>query len=166
MASIGHGISDAVRNHIPTWIDDPTLNILYEAYHKAGGVLSRDGVSGFRHRVRESNNWKRKSRKTTASGYERLYQCKIASKATLIVHSPESDMSANSYVFCIDGVPVAGGKTKLKSVQVSTVISKDKTSARPHDVQFVKFTEDELTKMRTEMRFGDGFAQLELERGA
>jgi len=164
MASIGHGISDAVRNHIPVWVDDSTIDILFEAYKTSGGILTKEA---FTRRMRESSNWVRKSRKNTESGYERLYHCKTMQKATLIVHSPESDLSANSYVFRIDDQPIAGGKTKLKSTHVSkTVSNSDKTSTRPHEVQFVKFTEEELRKMATQMRFGDGFAHLEFDRGA
>lgn len=167
MASIGHGISDAVRNHIPVWVDDSLVEVLFTEYKKAGGVLSKDGSQGFRSRIRSSSDWVRKSRKTTPSGYERLYHCKTVQKASLIVHSPESDMSANGYVFCIDGKPVAGGKTKLKSVQVSTAISRgDKTSVRPQDVTFVKFSEEELQKMRVQAEYGDGFDYFENEREA
>ncbi len=164
--SIGHGISDAVRNHIKVWVDDALVDVLYDEYKKVGGTLSKDGIKGFRYKVQSSSDWIRKSRKTTSSGYERLYHCKTTGKATLTVHSPPGDMSADSYVFCVDGKPVAGGKTKLKSTHVSTsVSSKDKTSVRPSDVTFVKFSEEELRKMKTLMEFGDGFEHLELERG-
>lgn len=167
MGSLGHGISEAVRNHIPIWIDDHLVDVLYEEYKKSGGVLNKEGQSGFKRRVRESSSWVRKSRKTTTSGFERLYHCKTVQKASLIVHSPPGDLSANGYVFCVDSKPIAGGKTKLKSVQVSASLSKnDKTTMRAQDVQFVKFSEEELRKMRTEMEFGDGFERLEFEREA
>jgi hypothetical protein len=166
MASIGHGISDAVRKHIPVWIDDTLVDVLYEEYKKTGGDLNKDGIRGFRYKVKESSDWVRQTRKTTVSGYERPYRCKTIQKVTLIVHSPKSDMSADSYVFCVDGRPVAGGKTKLKSTHVTAAISsKDKTSVRPSDVTFVRFSEAELRKMKTLMEFGDGFEHLELERG-
>jgi hypothetical protein len=167
MSSLGHGISDAVRNHIPLWIDDSLVDILFDVYAKSNGTLKKDGAYGFRRNIREAGNWVRKSRKTTSSGYERLYQCKPVKNATLTVHSPAGDMSANGYVFCIDGKPIAGGKTKLQSTHVTTALSKkDKTSMRPTDVHFVKFSEEELRKMRTEMEFGDGFGHLEMERMA
>ncbi len=164
MATLGHGISEAVRNHIPVWIDDPLIDVLYDHYKQAGGVLDK---AHFRSRIRVSAEWVRKSRRNTASGYERLYHCKTVNKATLIVHSPPSDMSANGYVFRIDGKPVAGGKTKLKSVQVSSSISReDKTSVRPQDVVFVTFSEEELLKMRVQAEYGDGFDYFEHEREA
>jgi|SRR5271166_4072748 len=165
MASLGHGISDAVRNHIPVWVDDPLVEALFTEYKKAGGVLDR---TGFRTRIRQSDQWVRKSRKNTSTGFERLYHCKTVQKASLIVHSPATDMSANGYVFSIDGKPVAGGKTKMKSVQVTKQLSKtDKTSVNPSDVTFVKFSEDELQKMRIQAEYGgDGFDYFENERGA
>jgi len=164
MASLGHGISDAVRNHIPVWIDEVLIDLLYEHYKKAGGVLEKPA---FRSRIRQSEQWVRKSRRNTSSGYERLYHCKTVQKATLIVHSPPEDMSANGYVFQIDGKPVAGGKTKMKSVQVSTALSRtDKTSVRPQDVVFVKFSEEELQKMRVQAEYGDGLDYFEHEREA
>jgi len=167
MPSLGHGISDAVRNHIPIWVDSQVIDLLYEEYKKSGGTLSKDGYGGFGRRIREATDWVRKSRRTTSSGFERKYHCKTCQKATLIVHSPPDDMSANSYVFCIDDKAVAGGKTKLKSTHISSAVSaKDKTTARPQDVQFVKFTEEELRKMRTRMEFGNGFEHLEFEREA
>jgi hypothetical protein len=165
MPSIGHGISDAVRNHISIWIDDNLVDVLYNEYTKSGGTLKKEGVQGFRYKVRNASEWVRKSRKTTSSGFERLYRCKTVQKATLIVHSPATDLSANGYVFCMDSKPVAGGKTKLQSTHTTTAVSKkDKTSVRLQDVIFVKFTEEDLRKMRTQMEFGDGFDQLELER--
>lgn len=165
MASLGHGISDAVRNHIPVWIDEPLIDTLYEGYKEAGGVLEK---YYFRSRIRQSDQWVRKSRRNTSSGYERLYHCKTVQKATLIVHSPPEDMSANGYVFQIDGKPVAGGKTKLKSTHVSTSLSRtDKTSVRPADIVFIRFTEDELQKMRIQSEYGgDGYDYFESERGA
>lgn len=167
MPSLGHGISDAVRNHIPIWVDETLVDILFTEYQKGGGTLKKEGYQGFRSRIRGATDWVRKSRKTTSSGFERLYHCKTVPKATLIVHSPESDQSANGYVFCMDGKPVAGGKTKMKSTHITTALSKnDKTSIKPADVTFVKFSEEELRKMRTQMEFGDGFEHLELERGA
>lgn len=167
MPSIGHGISDAVRNHIPIWVDDQVVDLLYGEYKRTNGILNKEGSGGFRARVRDPKNWVRKSRKTTGSGFERFYQCKPVQKASLIVHSPGSDMSANGYVFQIDGKAVVGGKTKMKSTQVSTTLSRgDKSSSRYTDTIFVKFSEEELRKMRTEMEFGDGFEHLELERQA
>lgn len=165
MISLGHGISDAVRNHIPIWVDDSLVDALFTEYKKAGGVLDRQG---FRSRIRQSDQWVRKSRKNTSTGYERLYHCKTVQKATLIVHSPVTDMSANGYVFQIDGKAVAGGKTKMKSVQVSTQLSRtDKTSVNPTDVTFVKFSEEELQRMRVQAEFGgDGFDYFENEREA
>lgn len=167
MTSLGHGISDAVRNHIPIWVDDTIVNVLYEAYKGSGGILSKEGTGGFRKRVKESKDWVRKSRRTTDTGFERMYRCKTVQKATLIVHSPPGDMSANAYVFCIDDKPIAGGKTKLKSTHVSTQISKtDKTTSKSEDTVFVKFSEEELSAMRVRMEFGDGFDRLELDREA
>lgn len=165
MASIGHGISDAVRNHIPVWVDNQLVDVLYSEYQKSGGTLKKDGFNGFSYKVKQSSDWVRKSRKNTNSGFERLYHCKTVAKATLIVHSPESDQSANGYVFCIDNKPIAGGKTKLKSTHVTIALSKDKTSVKAHELQFVKFSEEDLRKMRTQMEFGDGFSHLEMERG-
>jgi hypothetical protein len=164
MASIGKGISDAVRNHIPVWIDDAVVNVLYSEYKKANGMLSKEGLSGFKSRIKSASSWVRKSRKSTNTGFERLYHCKTVQKATLIVHSPPKDDSANAYVFMMDGKPIAGGKTKLKSTHVTTALSKDKTSLKAIDVQFVKFSEAELISMRTRMEFGDGFEFLEMER--
>lgn len=166
MASIGHGISDAVRNHIPVWVDEALVDVLFEEFKKANGTLPKDGRSGFRSRIRESSDWVRKSRKNTSTGFERLYHCKTVQKATLIVHSPPKDDCANGYVFLMDGKPIAGGKTKMKSTHITTALSKDKTSLKPTDVQFVKFSEEELRKMRTQMEFGDGFESLEMEREA
>lgn len=168
MPSIGHGISDAVRNHIPTWIDNGLADVLYEKYRKANGIISRGYTKdSFRSVIRNSTTWVRKSRKTTRSGFERLYLCKNIPDATLIVHSPEDDMSANAYVFHIDGEPIAGGKTKLKSTHVSTKIStKDKTSIEPMEITFIKFTKEELRAMKTQMDHGDGFDHLEVEREA
>jgi hypothetical protein len=165
MPSLGHGISDAVRNHIPVWVDDPLIEVLFAEYKKAGGILDR---VGFRMRIRVASEWVRKRRHTTPSGWEREYHCKTVQKATLIVHSPESDMSANGYVFYIDGKPVAGGKTKLKSTHVTQAVSRtDKTSVRPQDVVFVKFSEEELQKMRIQSEYGsDGFDYFESEREA
>lgn len=164
MSSIGHGISDAVRNHIPVWVDNDLIEVLYPQYVANGGILSKDQ---FARRVRNASDWVRKSRSKTGSGFERKYHCKTVQKATLIVHSPETDMSANGYAFCIDGKVVAGGRTKLQSTHVSTKVSRtDKTTSRPEAVTFVKFSEEELIKMRTEMEFGDGFQQLEMEREA
>lgn len=166
MASIGHGISNAVRNHIPIWVDDTLIDTLYQEYNKSGGTIAKDGYGGFRRRVKEPSDWVRKSRKNTDSGYERLYHCKTVAKASLIVHSPPGDLSANGYVFCIDGKPIAGGKTKLKSTHVTTAISKnDKTSVKAEELAFVKFSEEELRKMHTQMMFSDGFAYFEAERG-
>jgi hypothetical protein len=162
MASLGHGISDAVRNHIPIWIDNDLIDTLYDQYKQAGGLLSKPA---FAIRIRKSSEWVRKSRKNTSSGYERLYRCKTVQKATLIVHSPESDLSANGYVFCIDDKPIAGGKTKLKSTHVTTSLSKsDKTTTRCKDVQYVRFSDEELQRVKTQMEFGDGFEHLELVR--
>lgn len=162
MASLGHGISDAVRNHIPIWVDDDLIEPLYEEYKKSGGVLSK---SNFKARIRSSSDWVRKSRKNTSSGYERLYHCKTVQKATLIVHSPETDQSADSYLFCIDTKPIGGGKTKLKSIHITTNISKnDKTSVRPQDVIFVKFSAEELQRMKAQIEYGDGFDYFEMER--
>lgn len=165
MASIGHGISDAVRNHIPVWVDEDLVNILYPEYKNSGGVLSKEV---FHRRLRQSDQWVRKSRRKSGSGsHERLYSCKTVAKASLIVHSPPADKSANGYVFLIDGSPIAGGKTKLQSTHITTAVSKkDKTTIHPRDVIFVKFSDDELRKMRTQMEFGDGFEHLELEREA
>jgi hypothetical protein len=164
MASLGHGISDAVRNHIPVWVDDQVVNALYTEYKNSGGVVS---LPVFRTRIRLASSWVRKSRKTTTTGFERLYHCKTVQKATLIVHSPPGDMSASGYVFHIDDKPIAGGKTKLQSVQVTSAVSKkDKSSVRPYDVQFVKFSEDELRRMRMGMEYGDGFDRFEVERHA
>lgn len=166
--SIGHGISDAVRSHIPVWIDDGLVDILYEESKKINGVISRGSTkSTFRTQIRNSSTWVRKSRKTVSDGFDRLYCCKTIPKATLIVHSPKDDMSADFYVFNMNGIPVAGGKTKLKSTHVSNIISsKDKTSAKPADVTFVKFTEEELRRMKTQMEHGDGFSYLEQDRFA
>lgn len=165
--SIGHGISDAVRNHLSLWVDEQVVDVLFDEYKKGGGILNKEGSGGFRARVKDSKNWVRKSRRNTSSGFERLYQCKPVQKASLVVHSPQEDDRANGYVFQIDGKAVIGGKTKMKSTHVSTVLSKgDKSSARYSDVVFVKFSEEELRKMRTEMEFGDGFGHLEIERQA
>lgn len=162
MASLGHGISDAVRNHIPVWIDDTLVDTLYNEYQKTLGILSKES---FRVRIRSSSDWVRKSRKNTPSGFERLYHCKTVQKATLIVHSPPTDRSADSYVFCMDAKPIAGGKTHLKSVQVTTAISaKDKTSVNQRDVIFIKISDEELRRMRIQMEYGDGFDWLEVER--
>lgn len=167
MASLGHGISDAVRNHIPVWVDDQVVDLLYTEYKNTGGVLQKDGFSGFRARIKDPKNWVRKSRRQTNSGYERLYACKPVQKATLVVHSPQTDMSANGYVFQVDGKVVAGGKTKLKSVQVDAKVSKnDKTSSRLQDIAFVKFSEEDVRRMRTQMEFGDGYDYFEDERQA
>lgn len=161
MASLGHGISDAVRNHIPVWVDSQVVDLLYEGYKKANGPYPKPT---FANNIKKPENWVRKKRVSTSSGWERQYHCKTVQSAQLIVHSPSTDMSANAYVFKVDGEPVAGGKTKLKSVQISTALSKDKTSGRLQDIQFVKFSEEEIIKMRTQMEFGDGFSHLEEER--
>lgn len=164
MPSIGHGISDAVRGHIPIWVDDQLVTILYDEYRRFGGVLSKDNPGGFRSRIKNSSDWIRKSRKSNDKGFERTYVCKTVQKASLIVYSPPDDKSANAYVFCVDGHPVAGGKTKLKSTHVSKVLStKDKTTTDVDDVVFVKFTTDELRKMKTQMQFGN-MSFLEIER--
>lgn len=167
MTSIGHGISDAVRAHISLWVDDQVVDLLFDEYKKGGGILNKEGSGGFRARVKDSKNWVRKNRRNTSSGFERLYQCKPVLKASLIVHSPSGDDCANGYVFQVDGKAVVGGKTKMKSTHVTTALSKgDKSSSRYTDIIFVKFSEDELRKMRTEMEFGNGFEHLELERQA
>lgn len=166
MASIGHGISDAVRNHIPVWVDDKLVEALYEEHQKAGGEIGKLGVYGFKSKIRSPGAWIRKSRKHAKDGYERLYHCKNVAKAKLIVYSPEDDKSANAYVFYIGDKAVAGGKTKLKSTHITTnVSSKDKTSLNPTDIQFVKFTEEELQTMRIQTEFGGGLDRLEFDRG-
>lgn len=166
MASIGHGISDAVRNHIAVWVDDSIVDALYEEYNKAGGILKKDGTSGFRYRIRQAGSWVRKSRSNNyPTGFERLYHCKTVQKATLTVVSPASDDSATAYLFHIDGKPIAGGRTKLKSTHVSKVISaKDKTGTKASDTVYVKFTEEELRKMSMQMKLGGGLEYYELER--
>jgi hypothetical protein len=167
MASIGHGISDAVRNHIPVWVDDALIDVLYAEYQKGGGVLKRDGVSGFRYRIRQSADWVRKSRKTTSTGFERLYHCKTVQKATLVVHSPANDESANAYVFYMDGKAVAGGRTKLKSTHITSAVStKDKTTVKPTEVAYVKLSDVELRRMNTQLEHGSGLEMLEFEREA
>lgn len=167
MSSLGHGISDAVRNHIPVWVDDSLVDVLYDEYKKTGGTLKKEGYHGFRYCVKQSSDWVRKSRKTTPSGYERLYRCKTVPNATLVVHSPETDLSANAFAFCINGKAVTGGKTKLKSTHVTTALSKgDKATTRQEDVTFVRLSEEELRKMRIQMEYGDGFEHFEFEREA
>lgn len=162
MPSLGNGISDAVRNHISIWVDDDLITIIYKDYVASGGVLSQPA---FTLRMRNSAEWVRKSRKNTSTGYERLYHCKSVKKATLIVHSPPADDKATSYIFYIENKPVAGGKTKLSSTHVTkTVSKKDKTTVVPHEVAFVKFSEEELRKMRTQAEYGDGYDHFEFER--
>lgn len=170
MSSIGHGISDAVRNHIPLWVDNQLVDTLYDTYtnsneYKKSNAIGKEGVNGFRRRVSNAKEWKRVKRKSSNSGWERHYVCKSVKNATLIVHSPETDMSADSYLFLIDNQPIGGGKTKLKSTHTTSSIStKDKTSIRQQDVQFVRLTEDELLRMKIEHQFGDGFGWLEHSR--
>lgn len=161
---LGKGISEAVRNHIPIWVDTQLIDCLYTEYKKNSGILSKPA---FANRVSNVSDWVRKSRRRTDTGWEREYTCKTVQKVTLLVHSPESEVSATGYVFNIDGVPVAGGKTKLKSVDVSKILSKsDKSTSRMSDVHFTKFTEEELRKMRIQMEYGDGLQHLETQREA
>ena len=99
MASMGHGISDAVRNHIPIWVDNQVVNQMYDVYKQTGGTLNKEGINGFRSLVTRSDGWVRKGRSKTTSGWERKYHCKTVQTVTLVVHSPDTDMSANAYVF-------------------------------------------------------------------
>jgi hypothetical protein len=164
MVTIGHGVSDAVRNHISIWIDDAMIDSLYAAYKESGGKLNK---SSFCIRIRQPKEWVRRSRSKTSSGYERVYRCKTVEKATIIVHSPASDMSANGYVLCIDGTAVGGGKTNMKSTRITNALSKsDKSTTSLTKVQYVRFSEAELQTFRIQMEYGDGFHSLDMDREA
>lgn len=161
MPSIGRGISDAVRNHIPVWVDNQLVDVLHAEYEKKN---FRIGKTVFRNQIRDPKNWARRSRMKTNSGYERSYTCKPLTNVTLTVHSPITDKSASGYVFELDNKPISGGKTQLKSTHITTALSKgDKTSTK-HDPIFIKFTAEELESMRVRDKFGDGFDHLEDER--
>lgn len=164
MPSIGHGISDAVRNHIPIWVDPNVANLLYDEY-KNDATNKPIKSETFRSIINKPDAWVRTGRKKTSTGFERHYSCKSIGKVSLIVHSPPEDKSANGYAFYIGKTPVAGGKTKLQSTHVSIkVSSKDKTSSRYEDAVFIQFTKEELEAMSTIDRFGDGLSRLETER--
>jgi len=66
--SLGHGISDAVRNHIPVWVDSDLVKTLHDEYKKAGGPLTE---AQFKTRIASSVEWGRNCRKDTDTGYER-----------------------------------------------------------------------------------------------
>ena len=165
MAS-GKGVSEAVRNHVGTWLNDVNLlDQLFIAYEKSGGKLKKEA---FIQRIRKSDDWKRQSRKTTGSGFTREYYSDSlggkSSKVRLLVHSPKSDYSADSYVFNVDGKAVAGGKTKLQSVFYSTKVKDEAANPVAQTATFTKFTKAELQAMETKMIYGDCFDQLEFER--
>jgi hypothetical protein len=138
MAS-GHGVSEAVRNHIKVWVTEDVVNAI-----KRPAYLLRD-----------SKAWKRKARRNspTGFGFEREYYCEGVSDAVkLIVHSPESDYSADRYVFMVGDKAVAGGKTKLQSVMHSSAVSSDKTKIEKDS--FTALSAAELEKISVNMTFG------------
>lgn len=143
-------------------MDDSLVDSLHNHYVQSGGVLSK---ASFSTRIRDSKDWVRKSRRQTNTGYERLYRCKTVQKATLIVHSPDTDMSANAYVFCIDEKPIRGGKTKMKSAQVTKALSKqDKTTVEAYNMAYITLSEKEIESIKVKMDHGDIFMGLEIER--
>lgn len=151
MAATGHGVSAAVRNHIAVWVSPAVSN----AVGKPHSTLSK------------SSSWKRVARRNSPSGYgyEREFRCEGVPKVKLIVHSPESDYTADSYVFLVNDKPVAGGKTSLKSVHTTTAISIDKTKVTDK-AEFTAMSAEELDKIQVNLSYGKGsYAFLELERG-
>lgn len=154
----GKGISESVRNHVSTWVDDGLMDLIYPEYQKTGGKVLKGDL---KLRMKRSEDWKRDNRKKCANGYNREYHSDSitggkSGKIKLIVHSPTSDYSADSYVFMVDGKAVAGGKTKLKSVLYSKAVQDKKVETE----SFVKFTPAELQQIEAKMIYGDGLDSL------
>ena len=167
MGASGHGVSASVRNHVSTWVSDETLSTkLYDEYCAVQGNKPKDTKEAFSRKLKSSAQWKRKSRSRSKSGWERTYVHDSIPENTvkLVVHSPESDFSADSYLFFVKNKPVAGGKTKLKSVFYSTAV-KDKVETDKVETEvYTKFTPKELEAIEGKLKYGDGFASLFSER--
>lgn len=160
MPSSGHGVSEAVRNHIHTWITDEVASAIYEV-----STYTSKSLPHFAMNLRTSKNWKRVARRRRTGGFEREFHnagIPASADVALYVHSPASDYSADAYLIKVKGKLIAGGKTKLQSVFNSTITSRDKTELTTP--KFVPFTQAQLAAAQVRYEYGDGFDQLEVER--
>lgn len=137
----GHGISQAVRNHIPIWINEQVAHRLFLAVQKLDGKVNE---LVFKAGVRNPENWKRTTRILIESEYRRWFRCETHEKLGLVVISSLDDQSANGYVITVDNKIAANGFTKLQSVNSTDKLSKDKTQVTP---EFAEATEQEIKEM-------------------
>jgi hypothetical protein len=113
MPASGKGISEAVRQIMPQWLDNETI---------AG--LSKKDSSITASRVKDFKSWVRVVRRKsdTGTGYIRLYKCNTVPDSTnleLEIRTSTKDSEIQYFAFKVNGKYVSGGDCRVHSVYSS-----------------------------------------------
>jgi hypothetical protein len=154
----GKGISEAVRQTIPEWMDTETVNLLTEASPALRGYTLRD-----------SKSWVRKVRRGNETGHTRTYRNNAAPSSVnldLEVRSNRKDDQIQYFAFRVGGKFITGGDCKVASVFASanspnqarvTEKAEKKSTVR-------RLSQAEIDRINVQSEFGDGFDRLFDER--
>ena len=182
MASSGHGISDAVRGSIRTWMTDRVIDILYKEA-QSRGLAGSGSKSSFASMLRSASMWTRISRKRSdkAGIWSRTYYSKmfgtkssgITNVGLTVLTNPAKagqpeDMVIEYVTITYAKKVIGGGKVSIPSVRLSQVGRRADIEGFTSESLFSEFTEVELNRLTAELEFGEDsvFALIEEERVA
>jgi hypothetical protein len=157
--SLGHGISDSVRDCISSWMTDKVINLLYE---EAKPTISK---WNFGNKLRSSSEWKRISRRRSdkVGVWSRSYYSKLLGKnqVGLIVltnkksSTKEEDMYIEYVTITLKGKVIGGGKVSVPSVKLSQKNKQVNIEDFKSESLFTEFTASELANINSEIEYGE-----------
>ena len=160
----GHGVSDKVRDTLPEWLDEYSINAMFEEYKRLNSGGAQTAV-GFSNKIQNPSQWQRFSRSRGSAGsggWQRDYHCKMFPNRLVgmrIVTDDYADMHISEYIFRVGDRLVGGGRCSVPSDQIGgrTVAH---IGARP---QYQRYTLDQLQDMRLQQEY-DTFTMVTVER--
>lgn len=152
--SNGHGISDAVRLAISSWVTADLTDLLYAALPETYKSIKQ---AVFRARLQRPESWVRYNRTKESFGYKRRYHLKnsgIEDVVLLTVNTDSSDYRITFVTFSMNGQIIYGGKVDVPSVQLTGARRNVQIQADDR-LTFTPFTREQLDRFRIELECGD-----------